>query len=519
MEETVFYIGEGSPNDKQSKESFALATSIHSSHQHASFRQADCPKHGAVLTGNGQGEKLFIVSRDKALLQVYSWGKEGAEQKIALPEALTCIDICYQPSIDDGKLHKLPNFRVPWLLVGGSSSGRVYIWELASGNLLCVKDCHYQKISTVKFSKCGTFLISGSDDSRCLVWKTIDLILIYDKDQDHLKSVKPFFSIHDNSLPITDFVISDGLINDLKLYTTSKDCTIRIYNIMLKSLLTTFVLSEPIECITKDPANRNLYVGLHNGTIKSIPLYHINSNTNILEAIGGNQKIITIPNDPNLNFTFVHHQQNIVEKSSLLHKSARNQQQEEPSILVTTLEISMDGTSIISGDSLGRVYVADIVTKQVIKTFTPCNSSISYIKVESIPKNIDDSFGKQDKKTRLIPNLKRILTSNDPAEHQLYIEISKEIEDDKEEDDDDFLRWISQKRQENLQFKNLSNINSTVKKVGGAINNNNIEVNSNKLEEIQSKLDKVSAAYTELRNKHEELLKTHTELINKTSST
>lgn len=500
MDETVFYIAEGAPTDKHSQESFALDTSIHTSQQHASFRQADCPRNGGFLTGSGPGEKLFVVNKGKALLQVYSWGKESADQKIALPEALTTIDVCYQPEVGTDS-HSLPNFRIPWLLVGGSASGRIYIWELASGNLLCVKDCHYQKISTVKFSKCGTFLVTASDDSRVLIWKTIDLISIYEKD-DQLKSVKPFYSINDNTLPVTDFVISSGLVNDIKLYTASQDSTVRIYNIITKTLLTTFVLPSAVECISKDPANRNIYAGLSNGTIRTIPLYNINPNTNILETIGGNQKIVTIANDPNLASTFVHHQQNVVEKASLLHKSINRT--EGSSISVTTLQVSMDGSTIISGDSLGRVYVADVVTKQVIKTFTPCNSPISYLKVQSVPKSIDVQ-AKQDKRSRLIPNLKRVLASNDPLEHQLYIEISKKLED--EDDDEDFNTWINAKRQENLEFKNLSNINSTVKQVGG-------EVNSNKAEELQAKLDKVAQAYTELRNKHEELVKTHTELVN-----
>lgn len=506
MEETVFYIAEGNPTDKLSQESFALQASLHTSHVFSSFRQADSPKHGSFITGSGDGEKLFIVSKSKALLTVYSWGKEGADQKIALPEALTCISVAYQPSTNNGTLHKLPNFRVPWLLVGGSASGRLYIWELSSGNLLCVKDCHYQNITTIKFSKCGTFLITASEDARCLVWKTIDLISIYDK-EDQLKMAKPYFSINDNTLPITDFTISSGLINDVKLFTASKDSTVRIYNIMSKTLLTTFVLPNPCECVINDPANRNLYVGTSVGSIISIPLYHINPNSNVLESIGGNNKIVTIQNDPDLKFTFVHHQQKIVEKS--LQKAISQSGSEVP--LVTAIDISMDGTSVISGDSLGRVYVSDIVTKQVIKTFNPCNSPISYLKVESIPKG-DNQTNKKSKTSRLLPNLKRILTSNDPFGHQLSIEISSEV-DKNQTDDDDWVKWLNLKKQENLEFKNLSNVNSQVKTVGkeSAID---IDIKTNKIEELQSKLDAVSKAYTDLRANHEDLLKKHTELVN-----
>ena len=147
MDESVFYIAEGDPNDKHSQESFALATSIHNSQQHASFRQADAPKNGAILSGSGQGERLIVAAPNKALLNVYSWGKESPDQRIPLPEALTCLALVEHPNtrlfseFHRNSEFKLPSYRVPWLLAGGSKSGKIYVWELSSGSLLCVKDC------------------------------------------------------------------------------------------------------------------------------------------------------------------------------------------------------------------------------------------------------------------------------------------------------------------------------------------------------------------------------------------
>lgn len=148
---------------------------------------------------------------------------------------------------------------------------------------------------------------------------------------------------------------------------------------MTKSLLTTFILPDSVECITKDPSNRALYVGLSNGLIRTIPLYQINPHTSVLESIGGMNKIITLDQDPNLKNTFVPHQQ-------------QQQQNEGKQILVTKLEISLDGTNIISGDSQGRVFVSDIVTKQVVKSFNACNSSISFIAVDTVPNGFDLSI-------------------------------------------------------------------------------------------------------------------------------
>ncbi|KAF6063064.1 hypothetical protein FOB64_006078 [Candida albicans] len=145
---------------------------------------------------------------------------------------------------------------------------------------------------------------------------------------------------------------------------------------------------------TKDPANRALYVGLNNGLVRSIPLYSINSHTSVLESIGGMNKIITTKTG------------------------------DDKPVVVTKLTISFDGTSIISGDSEGRVFVSDIVTKQVVKSFTPCNSPIAYIAVETVPDDFVNNLAtstttnKADKKHRMIPQFKRVLASTNSEEHQ-----------------------------------------------------------------------------------------------------
>ncbi|KAL6453393.1 IPI3 Pre-rRNA-processing protein IPI3 [Candida maltosa Xu316] len=493
MDEVVFYLGIGDPSDKQSQESYGYITSIHTSKQHASYRQANSSINGTAITGIGSGERIFTAVPNKALIHVYSFGKESIDQKIPIPEALTCLTLVNHPHFHQNNkdvLYKVPNYRTPWLLIGGSKSGKIYIWELNSGNLLCVKDAHYQGVSVIKSSKEGDFLVSGGEDARVLVWNLHELISIYTKGKDDEDShhVKPYWQITDNTLPITDVILNDvGVLNDLKIYTTSKDSTVRIYDVMTKTLLTTFILPDAVECITKDPANRALYVGLSNGLIRSIPLYQINPHTSVLESIGGLNKIITIEHDPNLKNTFVPHQ--------------------EQQVSVTTLEISLDGTNIISGDSKGRVFVSDTVTKQVVKSFTPCNSAISFISVDTIPTDFDKtgtltSKSQKDKQHRMIPQFKRVLTSLNQEEHQLFMDIPATIKTDTE----DFESWLNQKKLEELEFKNsFSGINSTVKQVNSNNGNNNTD--------LEDKLDKVSKAYTELRSKHEELIKEHAKLL------
>ncbi|RLV93223.1 Pre-rRNA-processing protein [Spathaspora sp. JA1] len=465
MDESIFYIANPCTN------SASHATSIHTSNHHITFRASSSPRNGAYLTGFGPGERLFTCSATKALIEVYSWGKEGVDQRIPLPEALNCLTVVPQPATSLNNLEKLTKFRLPWLLVGGTASGKIYIWELASGDLVCVRDAHYQGITAVKFSSCGTFLVTGGDDARVIVWNIVDLLT-----SD--VQAKPYFSITDHTLPITDILLSEsgGLIQDLRLYTTSTDCTVRVYDVISKSLLTTFVLPYGVNCITKDPANRAIYVGLVNGLIRTIPLYTINKNTSVLESIGGLNKIITIDNDVNLINTFTHH-----------------------NVGITQLEISLDGTSIISGDESGVVYASDIVTKQIIKTFTKCDSSIAYMKVDTVPKQASQGITTVDKKHRMIPPFKRVLRGSE--EHNLFMDIPGPLTDDTSS----FENWIELKQQEEIEFKNLSDVASEVKQVEDKAYNKDLEL----------KLQRLSTVYSELRTKHELLIKDHANLLDK----
>lgn len=474
MEEVVFYIAEGSANDKHSVESLATVAPLHSSKQFVSFRQADCTQNGASLTGIGPGERLFACSKSKALINVYSWGKEGVDQRIPIPEPLTCITSAKQLGNGTGKL--------PWLVAGGSKSGKIYLWEVASGNLLAVKEAHYQPITVLKFSSCGTYLVSGSEDTRCLIWRTLDLLSIYNSSLSH-ESVKPYAAFHDHSLPVTDLlVLPSGLINDLKLYTVSLDNTLRIYDITTKKLLTTFVLPYGIECLTMDPASRAIYVGMSNGLIRTIPLYTITNST--LESVGGNNKIITVDNDVELKYLFVHHQQKAVKK--------KNEPEIDPEtpIKVTQLTISLDGTNLISGDSVGRVFVSDTVTRQVVKNFNLLNSAISQVQTFVV----GEELGENEKNRLLLPQFKRILASSEAKEHFINVELVPASEET-----DDFDSWLNEKAEEELQFKNISQINSSVVVAQG---------------NVEEKFTKLASAYNELKAKHEELYDEHMKLLN-----
>lgn len=55
-------------------------------------------------------------------------------------------------------------------LAVGTAIHHIYVWQLATDNLICVIESRAGCISSVDFSPDGNELVSGSDDGSCSVW-------------------------------------------------------------------------------------------------------------------------------------------------------------------------------------------------------------------------------------------------------------------------------------------------------------------------------------------------------------
>ena len=185
----------------------------------------------------------------------------------------------------------------------------------------------------------------------------------------------------------------------------------------------------------------------------------------MLEAVGGGGKIVTVEADPNMEATFLHHQSGA-------------------GCVPTAMRVTMDGMSLVSGDSQGRTFVADIVTRQVVKLYTACKLAIAYIYTGVCSSELL-SATTLEKKHRLLPPLKRVLTSGNLMEHTLTMQLSSAPEKS-----ENFSTWLDRKAQEEFAFKK-----------------NGTQVTTGAGEKVlQEKLDKVSAAYTSLKDMYDQLV-------------
>lgn len=525
MEEIVTYIGAGLEDDKHGENSVGYSVSIHSNSVSYAYKNANAHPHGAVSTGflGASNDKVIAGVKNKALLHVYVHGKEAPIQKIPVPEQLTSLTITNHSNNKSASNNSTNGsssdefLQLPWLLVAGSITGKLYVWELNSGNLLYNRSVHYQKINKIALSNNNNYIVTTSDDARVLVFRTLDIITAH---QSQNFNIKPLHAITDHTLPVTGLQITSGLSSDLKLITASTDSTCRIYDLTTGKLQLTLVLSYPIHSLALDPAFRAVYLGLANATIREVKLYQVDPVTKKLYYIAekASNKIITLEDDPDLKYSFLSHQQ--TEKSSTAK------------VHVSSLDVSFDGTILVSGDSLGKVLVSDIFTKQTLKALKPVNGAVTCLQLSTALSKDPNSGGsssgganllgskKSSNNYKTVPQLKRTIGNNsDLSHHEIQVQIpenqySLRLKSNNQKQDYDFDEYLANVAAEEQVFSRLADGGDQQQQQnGGKTSVEAAAKESNEVAELKRKLEKITSAYSQLRGIHEELYEEHSKLL------
>lgn len=490
MDELIYYNARGNSQDKKHATAFSYLASLHTTKTFHQYRQSPSSPNASVNLSIGHGSHLLVALPEKPMLHVYLYGKESPEQFIPLPEILTCLTT-----------YKDTNSSKSTLLLGGSITGKLYVWSLNSGLLLTVKQGHYQPLTQI--ATYSGFIATGSEDSRVVI-HTINSLFMKNLNEDSLND-KPFAIITDHTLPISSLTFSKSLNNDIKLITSSLDSTVRIYSLTLSNkvnLVTNIVCDHPVSSLAVDPAFRTLYLGLSNGQIRSVPMFKTNPKTKVIEAVGGLGRIVTLKPDVDLLDTFTcHHDQH----NTLASKD----------IAITQLKVSMDGTLLISGDKQGSLFVIDITTKQIRKKLKELVGEITNIELWTI-KADDPKFennGVDKSLMRSIPVLKRsIIEEKDLVNEVLTMKLVSPAS--QVTSTFDLQSFLDDVQEEEKAFANFTGVDSKTN-----ISNNragfSINVDKNTIVDLKKEVEEKSTAYDDLKSKYDALLAQYTAVISK----
>ncbi|KAK9463693.1 WD40-repeat-containing domain protein [Lipomyces oligophaga] len=264
---------------------------------------------------------ILAALTDRPIINIYGLKKEAPLQRIVVPEKLSCLCLS----------------RSKKLLAAGTPTGKLILWEITSGSCLIYKEVHFGAINCLVFSHDDACLFTGGTDARIHCWSTYTLCSI----QENYEHLKPVATGNQHSLSITGIYCGYGSIHDARLYSISDDASLRVWNASDLTLYSTFVFEKPLKSLVVDSAERTAFTGSNSGLIYNVPLYHSVQESTGVEYTGGLQKVVDMSLEDTK--TFQCHQGDVL-----------------------ALDLSYDGTQLVSGGNDGSVIIWDIATLQVL---------------------------------------------------------------------------------------------------------------------------------------------------------
>lgn len=259
---------------------------------------------------------LLVFQAEKPLLQIWCWKTGQLKAKIPLTEKLTSLTVS-----NDGIY-----------CVAGTGSGRLSVWELATGRLLREWSAHYKAITALRFTSDDVFLLSGGGDAVLNAWLFGDVVAAPTSDLASNQATDapcPWVEWADHSLPLSSLSVGLGGLSG-KVVSSSLDRTCRIWDLPSKRLMSSISFPTAIHCACLDPAEQFLYAGGSDGRIFVVDLM---------------QRIPTYPSTASgMPEVLVSHRQ-----------------------AVTSLSCSFDGSLLLSGSLDATASVWDTASRQQLR--------------------------------------------------------------------------------------------------------------------------------------------------------
>jgi WD40 repeat protein len=207
----------------------------------------------AITTRQNQLESIYSCQENKPLIHCHKASKMAVVQKCIMDETISCL--------------KATNSGL--YLIGGSASGRIYLWDIRTGDLIFQLQAHYKNITVLRIDLMDEFVYSGSEDTFI---KKVPLQALLSR-----KDIQ--YNLKGHSLPVTDIYLGSTL--NPRIFSTSEDRTCRVFdskidnqNESLIDLKTVISYPRPITKVVVDCLERFVLCAGTNGIIYKTTLYN-----------------------------------------------------------------------------------------------------------------------------------------------------------------------------------------------------------------------------------------------------
>jgi pre-rRNA-processing protein IPI3 len=288
--------------------------------QQAMFKKSATPQNCLAVSST----HIFAAQAGKAVVHVYNREKGNHEATIPFTERINCLTL----ACDDA------------VLVLGTTEGRIFLWEVATGRQVTTAQSHLQPVNQLTVDAASNFLISASADSTCHVW-SIPALLSFSNDGSQPLAPLRTFTAHRASIKALAMGHSDTFQNIAITAAEDKNC--RVWDYHSNTMLRTFLLPSVPTSIVVDAADRAFYVGYETGGIQRIDLLDpagesIQSGTEALTPVQPKTKVWSPPDATTGS--------------------------------VNCLGLSFDGTAVLAGHQSGTIIGWDVATGHM-KPFLP----------------------------------------------------------------------------------------------------------------------------------------------------
>ncbi|KAI8364741.1 quinon protein alcohol dehydrogenase-like superfamily [Radiomyces spectabilis] len=356
-----------------------------------SFKQSHSPKGGfALVPKRGQALEtgaIITTQTDRAVLNVYGWQRDQVLHKMPTTEKMVSVAASNQGTY----------------AAAATASGRVYLWHLATGNLVRIFEAHYRRITRLAFTSDDQALITASEDATVNVWLMAQLLMVDDEFNDNSSRPAPLYSWSDHTLPVTDIHLGHGGLNTTRVYTSAMDHTVKLWDLATGQLLTTFLFPKAVTTVCVHPAETMLFAACED-KIYSVELYRRREQQtyDAVESVGGMGKVESVgvkavngalessSGSSSLGAVFVGH-------TGVIH----------------SLSLSFDGSLLISGSEDGNCIVWDVSSRQPIRKFESHKGPVTHVACILKPMELLAGAGKQMVSPLVWKPFKRAVVSED----------------------------------------------------------------------------------------------------------
>jgi pre-rRNA-processing protein IPI3 len=244
-------------------------------------RNTLCVVHKSQFTESA-GDCIIAAQADKPLLHMYQYGKSEPILHVHTQEIASC----------------LASDTIGAFLMCGSRKGDIFVWELASGELLNTWQAHFKAVNKLIVSQDGQLLVSCGEDGLGRAWLLPHAL---DAQSPHYRTMQPYRSWNAHSLPVSDMLLLDQP-GFLRVYTCSADRHVVLYDLHSQRSLLRLALPQACEAMALSPSFDQLYIGTTGGSIYELDCniaaaaLH-NASTHLLR---GSQPLLPMPAEASL---------------------------------------------------------------------------------------------------------------------------------------------------------------------------------------------------------------------------